>query len=84
MTKHFCDDCGGPVTSTRTDAETKIDDRKSFRLSTVFELVEKPSPCGSIGLSSDRVSSADICNGCMCALLNKLIHTLVEKYEGGD
>lgn len=72
MTRNFCDKCGSEALSSYSDVTEKIGERREFQLRAIFELVEEPAPCGSIGLSNKRTSAADICRNCQLELLNKL------------
>jgi len=73
MTRNFCDKCGAEALSSYSDVTEKIGERREFQLRVIFELVEEPSPCGSIGLSSKRTGAADICRNCQLELLNKIM-----------
>ncbi len=79
MTRNFCDKCGAEALSSYSDVTEKIGERREFQLRAVFELVEEPVPCGSIGLSNKRTSAADICRNCQFELLNKLILKISNK-----
>ena len=72
MIKHFCDRCGQESVDSVHTIDEKFAERTKFRLRAIFETVFEPAPCGSLGLCSDRVQSADICLGCASLMLKRL------------
>jgi hypothetical protein len=74
VTRKFCDHCGKPAARNEyPDASMKISaERSAFILRALFETEVEPHPCGSIGLSSKRVSTAEICPACMLLLIDAL------------
>jgi len=72
MTKTFCDKCGTEASRSYLDVGLKFGERKRFQLRAIFELIEEPAPCGSLGLSSARTSPADICSSCQLELVELL------------
>lgn len=72
MTKTFCDKCGAEALSPTQSVSEKIGERTRFQLRAIFETVQQPAPCGSVGLASDRTSPADICRECQLKLINSL------------
>lgn len=76
MTKQFCDKCGAEASNAFTEVTEKVGEWRSFNLRTIFEMIEEPAPCGSIGLSNPRISPADICRGCQIAMIESLLTKL--------
>ena len=81
MIKRFCEKCSAQASDPVSCATLKIGERVEFQMRCIFELVEEPAPCGSLGLSSPRISTADICVSCQIELLETLRRKIAKKVE---